>query len=66
LANWIIVGLLLMISHAARSPVDTTPLAPGQVPDTKKGGPVMPSRPAAAPGEGRTGPDAPTEAVKQL
>jgi cell division protein FtsW (lipid II flippase) len=29
LANWIIVGLLLMISHAARGPVDTTPLPPG-------------------------------------
>ena len=27
LANWIIVGLLLMISHTARGPVDTTPLA---------------------------------------
>ena len=26
LANWIIVGLLLMISHTARGPVDTTPL----------------------------------------
>lgn len=30
LANWIIVGLLLMISHAARGPIDTTPLPPGQ------------------------------------
>ncbi|NUS35500.1 MAG: FtsW/RodA/SpoVE family cell cycle protein [Pseudarthrobacter sp.] len=28
LANWIIVGLLLLISHAARGPVDTTPLPP--------------------------------------
>ncbi|HEY1155145.1 MAG TPA: FtsW/RodA/SpoVE family cell cycle protein, partial [Arthrobacter sp.] len=28
LANWIIVGLLLMISHTARGPVDTTPLPP--------------------------------------
>ncbi|HKU30898.1 FtsW/RodA/SpoVE family cell cycle protein [Arthrobacter sp. NyZ413] len=26
LANWIIVGLLLMISHSARGPVDTTPI----------------------------------------
>ncbi|SDJ00947.1 FtsW/RodA/SpoVE family cell cycle protein [Arthrobacter cupressi] len=26
LANWIIVGLLLMISHTARSPIDTTPM----------------------------------------
>ncbi|MEZ2390927.1 FtsW/RodA/SpoVE family cell cycle protein [bacterium RCC_150] len=26
LANWIIVGLLLMISHTARGPVDTTPI----------------------------------------
>ena len=32
LANWIIVGLLLMISHTARGPVDTTPLPPGQEP----------------------------------
>jgi cell division protein FtsW (lipid II flippase) len=30
LANWIIVGLLLMISHTARGPVDTTPLPPGK------------------------------------
>ncbi|BAS06652.1 uncharacterized FtsW-like protein [Arthrobacter sp. Hiyo4] len=29
LANWIIVGLLLLISHTARGPVDTTPLPPG-------------------------------------
>lgn len=28
LANWIIVGLLLMISHTARGPIDTTPLPP--------------------------------------
>lgn len=26
LANWIIVGLLLMISNTARGPVDTTPI----------------------------------------
>lgn len=32
LANWIIVGLLLMISHTARGPVDTTPLPPGKEP----------------------------------
>ena len=30
LANWIIVGLLLMISHTARGPVDTTPLPPAK------------------------------------
>lgn len=29
LANWIIVGLLLMISNTARGPIDTTPLPPG-------------------------------------
>ncbi len=30
LANWIIVGLLLMISHTARSPLNTSPLKPGE------------------------------------
>jgi cell division protein FtsW (lipid II flippase) len=35
LANWIIVGLLLMISHAARSPVDTTPLPPAKGSESK-------------------------------
>lgn len=33
LANWIIVGLLLMISHTARGPVDTTPLPPAKGPE---------------------------------
>ena len=64
LANWIIVGLLLMISHSARGPVDTTPLAPGEEPDAQKATPAMPSKPAAVPGTGRNSPDAPTEAVK--
>ena len=36
LANWIIVGLLLMISHTARGPVDTTPLPPGEEPGAQK------------------------------
>ena len=34
LANWIIVGLLLLISHTARGPVDTTPLPPSKGADT--------------------------------
>jgi cell division protein FtsW (lipid II flippase) len=63
LANWIIVGLLLMISHTARGPVDTTPLPPGQEPGVNRKLPAMPSKPAPDP---RTSPDAPTEAVKQL
>src|SRR6476620_933945 len=67
LANWIIVGLLLMISHTARGPVDTTPLPPDQDPDAKKEAPPMPPRPATAPAKSaRTSPDAPTEAVKHL
>lgn len=67
LANWIIVGLLLMISHTARGPVDTTPLPPGQDPDARKEAPPMPPRPATAPAKSaRTSPDAPTEAVKHL
>ena len=49
LANWIIVGLLLMISHTARSPVDTTPLKPGQAPGAGKKLPSMPSKPAPEP-----------------
>ncbi|MFJ3957336.1 FtsW/RodA/SpoVE family cell cycle protein [Arthrobacter sp. NPDC090010] len=32
LANWIVVGLLLMISNAARGPVDTSPLRDGEGP----------------------------------
>jgi len=63
LANWIIVGLLLMISHTARGPVDTTPLPPGQEPGLSRKLPAMPSKPAPDP---RTTLDAPTEAVKQL
>ena len=63
LANWIIVGLLLMISHSARGPVDTTPLPPGQEPGARKNFPVLPAKPAPDP---RNSPDAPTEAVKQL
>lgn len=51
LANWIIVGLLLLISHTARGPVDTTPLPPSKVP---------------AKNSEATGIDTPTEAVKQL
>ena len=47
LANWIIVGLLLMISHTARGPVDTTPLPPGQEPGARKNCPVLPAEPAA-------------------
>jgi cell division protein FtsW (lipid II flippase) len=68
LANWIIVGLLLMISHTARGPVDTTPMQPGRTPEAQK----TPGKPAAAPGNRpgknatQTLPDAPTEAVKQL
>ncbi|MBN9129354.1 MAG: FtsW/RodA/SpoVE family cell cycle protein [Paenarthrobacter ureafaciens] len=57
LANWIIVGLLLMISNTARGPVDTTPMV------TKP--PATSSTPAARrPATGQT-PSAPTEAVKQ-
>ena len=57
LANWIIVGLLLMISNTARGPVDTTPMV------TKP--PATSSTPAARrPSTGQT-PSAPTEAVKQ-
>jgi hypothetical protein len=66
LANWIIVGLLLMISHTARGPVDTTPLQPGSTPESKKTGPAT----AAGGRRGRNAtqvlPDAPTEAVKHL
>ena len=37
LANWIIVGLLLMISHTARGPVDTTPCRRPNGADTPTG-----------------------------
>ena len=37
LANWIIVGLLLLISHTARGPVDTTPLPPSARAQTATG-----------------------------
>jgi hypothetical protein len=58
------VGLLLMISHTARSPVDTTPLPPGQEPGARKDDPA---KPLPVPSSGpRTSPEAPTEAVKQL
>ena len=63
LANWIIVGLLLMISHTARGPVDTTPLPPGQEPGAAR------TPRACLPNRHRipaTSPDAPTEAVKHL
>jgi cell division protein FtsW (lipid II flippase) len=68
LANWIIVGLLLMISHTARGPVDTTPMKPGRTPEAEK---TDTHTPAVAGGQSgknstRTLPDAPTEAVKQL
>jgi hypothetical protein len=66
LANWIIVGLLLMISHTARGPVDTTPLPPGQDPDAMKDTPAMPLRPAAPVRHPSPSSDAPTEAVKHL
>lgn len=68
LANWIIVGLLLMISHTARGPVDTTPMPHGAEPDEQKPVPPAPPRPAKQPGRqpATTHPDAPTEAVKQL
>jgi hypothetical protein len=62
LANWIIVGLLLMISHTARRPVDTTPLPPGQEPGAGKN---LPAAPSSAPAP-QASPFAPTEAVKQL
>jgi cell division protein FtsW (lipid II flippase) len=68
LANWIIVGLLLMISHTARGPVDTTPMPHGAEPGEKKPAPSSPPRPAKQPGRQPSSahPDAPTEAVKQL
>jgi cell division protein FtsW (lipid II flippase) len=66
LANWIIVGLLLMISHTARGPVDTTPLPPGQDPDAQETAPVLPPMPATTPARSGASTDAPTEAVKHL
>lgn len=66
LANWIIVGLLLMISHTARGPVDTTPLPPGKDPDTQETTPVLPPKPATTPARSGASTDAPTEAVKHL
>ncbi|WP_309107960.1 FtsW/RodA/SpoVE family cell cycle protein [Arthrobacter sp.] len=68
LANWIIVGLLLMISHAARGPVDTTPLPPGTETDNRQAVPAIPGQPMSpAPRRNpqiRT--DTQTEAVRQL
>ncbi|MCA4133207.1 FtsW/RodA/SpoVE family cell cycle protein [Arthrobacter sp. M4] len=52
LANWIIVGLLLMISHTARGPVDTTPMTEAS---PAPGASSIPRRPSHSP----------TEAVKQ-
>jgi len=54
-----------MISHAARGPVDTTPLPPGQDPEATKDAPSLPPRPATAQATSSS-PDAPTEAVKHL
>ena len=67
LANWIIVALLLVISNAARRPVDMTPLGPDDA-----AGPAGRSRPAgltdhAAPPRRRgasTNDDTQTEAVR--
>jgi cell division protein FtsW (lipid II flippase) len=67
LANWIIVGLLLMISHTARGPVDTTPLPAGKGTDAGQTLPAAPPKPAGRPARSpHAVPDAPTEAVKQL
>jgi len=54
LANWIIVGLLLMISNTARGPVDTTPMV------TKSPTSNSTRKPTTA-----QTPSAPTEAVRQ-
>jgi hypothetical protein len=56
LANWIIVGLLLMISNTARGPIDTTPMV--NKPPASSTNPAA-RKPAAVPTPG-----APTEAVK--
>jgi cell division protein FtsW (lipid II flippase) len=66
LANWIIVGLLLMISHTARGPVDTTPMT--EAPSTPAGressrSPRIAQAPTRKPGQ--IPGNAPTEAVKQ-
>ncbi|WP_457973093.1 FtsW/RodA/SpoVE family cell cycle protein [Arthrobacter sp. D1-17] len=68
LANWIIVGLLLMISHTARGPVDTTPMKPGRTPEAEKTAARTPAVAGGPSGKNSTQtlPDAPTEAVKQL
>jgi cell division protein FtsW (lipid II flippase) len=68
LANWIIVGLLLMISHTARGPVDTTPMPPGKAADAHMPRREAPARPAGSPASSpaRTLTESPTEAVKQL
>jgi cell division protein FtsW (lipid II flippase) len=61
LANWIIVALLLVISNAARRPVDTTPWRPDEAP-----GHASSSTPGTAPRRGaRQGiEDTRTEAVR--
>jgi cell division protein FtsW (lipid II flippase) len=64
LANWIIVGLLLMISHTARGPVDTSPMQPGRTPEAQKPAPAVGGRQDR--NATQTLPDAPTEAVKHL
>ncbi|MFP3580940.1 FtsW/RodA/SpoVE family cell cycle protein [Arthrobacter sp. fls2-241-R2A-200] len=56
LANWIIVGLLLMISHTARGPVDTTPMV--NKPPATSSSPTV-----RKPVTGQT-PNTPTEAVR--
>ncbi|NUP75823.1 MAG: FtsW/RodA/SpoVE family cell cycle protein [Sinomonas sp.] len=67
LANWIIVALVLVISNAARRPVDTTPLAPGEAPGPTDGTSI--DRPAPVPAAStRRGPTTETtrtQAVKQ-
>jgi len=46
LANWIVAGLLLMISNVARGPVDTSPLRDGEAPVTGPSATAeVPSRP---------------------
>ena len=56
LANWIIAALVLVISNAARRPVDTTPLSPDEAPAPFGGkaldetlGPVPPSSGSRSP-----------------
>lgn len=57
LANWIIVGLLLMISHTARGPVDTSPMV--NKPPATSSSPTV-----RKPVTGQT-PNTATEAVRQ-